>query len=354
MGVARVEGRRRRGRVAAAGRVAAVAGGVERVREEPLAPQAVELRPLRRLLGEQRADRRPRGLRQRAEPRRLVEDVPEQIARPFRLEGRRPRAHLVEQDAQAPVVHGAVVGRAALEEELRRHVDQRARERPRPAPRGVVAVRGQAKVREEGAPASIQEHVRRLDVAVDDARRVEVAHGERDARAVARGLGLAERPRGREPRVQRPALVVGRHQVQPRAALEAVAEVDEARVAHGPQHLLLDARRLLQIPVRELALAHDLHGEGRAGVGAALAPHEHDGAEGALAEEAQGLEVARGVALVAHLARHAGNRRRLRHGRGRRRREALARPLQRTALAEGHGRHYRPSQPNFHGLAGGE
>lgn len=114
---------------------------------------------------------------------------------------------------------------------------RRADEAPLPRAVGLRVQRdGEAVVGDGAVAAEVEQHVRRLQVAVDDPELVQVREAERE-------LAGGERRAGRGDRAARlraqavlegPALVVVHDQEQPRGRLERVAEPREARMPRGP------------------------------------------------------------------------------------------------------------------------
>ena len=135
----------------------------------------------------------------------------EQLLRRTSAEWRRPRQHLVRQDAERVEV-GARVGVRVGGGLLRRHVGRRPQRHAHlrdPAVRapghGVTDRLGHAKVG-DGGRAARQQHIVRLDIAVDDALAMRVGKGRGDVAQQAHRFGHRERPRFPQPGAQRVAL----------------------------------------------------------------------------------------------------------------------------------------------------
>ena len=142
---------------------------------------------------------------------------------------RRPAAgHRVQDAAEAEQV-GAVVERPAVSL-LRRHVQRRAGDRPRPRQAGVVGRPGQPEVGDlDGrSGASLQQDVARLDVAVDQTYVVGGGQPAGDLSADAEDLGHFERAGLLVPLLQGRARDVLHDQVGQRLLLDGIDPDDVA------------------------------------------------------------------------------------------------------------------------------
>mmetsp|Transcript_21684 Transcript_21684/g.66833 ORF Transcript_21684/g.66833 Transcript_21684/m.66833 type:complete len:277 (+) Transcript_21684:845-1675(+) len=236
----------------------------------------------------------------------LVEDVLEELSRGAPrlvaagvadLERRVTPEHLKHQNSQGPPVDGRRVARGrvlfvALQEELRRDVGERAAEGH--VARGVFAVGRQAKVRKARITITFEQNVGGLDVAVDDADGVEVLDGQSELAGRPARVRVLQAPARLEAHVQRAALEVLRHQIQPRLALEGVAELHQVRVAHDGGDLALDAGDVDRVPVHQRPLPHHLQ---RVRLARRLLAHQQHRAERPAAQQPHGFELPRGRPL---------------------------------------------------------
>ncbi|MCO5167000.1 MAG: hypothetical protein M9894_11605 [Planctomycetes bacterium] len=139
-----------------------------------------------------RVGREPRAearRRRRVAPGDCGQERDERVA----LERATPREQLVEHDAEREHVRRRP-GPAALLELLGRHVPGRPDDRARRGHARLLVVAGHAEVgQDRRVVGRAQEHVGRLQVAVDDPRRVDVRQGPRHVAADAQGASDVER-----------------------------------------------------------------------------------------------------------------------------------------------------------------
>mmetsp|Transcript_2622 Transcript_2622/g.7732 ORF Transcript_2622/g.7732 Transcript_2622/m.7732 type:complete len:315 (+) Transcript_2622:273-1217(+) len=116
--------------------------------------------------------------RQRRDGR--LEDVAVHLHGRARHEGGAPREHLVDEHAQGPPVHRAVVA-PRRGKHLRSHVFGRAAERVRALALLLPYFRGEAEVREFAVAAPVQQQVLWLEVTIGDVPRPHVLESQHDA-----------------------------------------------------------------------------------------------------------------------------------------------------------------------------
>ncbi|MCO5170068.1 MAG: hypothetical protein M9894_27345 [Planctomycetes bacterium] len=293
--------------------------GVGRARGEPgveVARQVVGARVPRRRVArhrpqddrlERRVDRRvPRPRRGRPRLDDLAQDL--EHGRP--VEGRLADERVVEERAQAVDV-GARVHALAVLDLLRRHVagaaQAVARGRQRRAER--VVELGHAVVEEPRRPARLDDHVARLEVAVDDALPVEERHGARDvAHDADRVL-----PRAGRVAVDEVLERLARHQVHDEEGLPGGRHAGGVRghdplvaaQARGHDRLALEAPRDLG---RRPPRAQELHGARAVSLEVPRLPdHPHAAARDQPHGPVARAEVRRGVEGLGRLDHEAGD-----------------------------------------------
>mmetsp|Transcript_40823 Transcript_40823/g.68384 ORF Transcript_40823/g.68384 Transcript_40823/m.68384 type:complete len:211 (+) Transcript_40823:685-1317(+) len=146
-----------------------------------------------------------------------------------RLEGCLSGEHLVHEDPDRPPVRGAPV--SPLAHDLRRHVLRRAAEGAR---RHVVRHTPpcEAEVSEAHVPAGIQQNVLRLEVAMDDAVRVQMRDGQHDLRRVVPRHLFREHAVAVQLEEEVSAIDEVEHKVQLRGGGEGVTQRHDVWVPH--------------------------------------------------------------------------------------------------------------------------
>ena len=238
-------------------------------------------RAARRILDERRVHQR-RELGRAAGNRRrlLIEDLEGERRKVLGFEWVLQCRHLVEDAAERPHVRSHAVRRVV--EQLGAQIVRRAAHCPRERARGVEHL-GDAKVAELDDAAPRQEDVGRLEVAVQDAPRVQVLERQRHLDEPVQQLRLAQRagrlPEGLYSVLEVAALAVLHEEVELRARAQRVDVLHDVRVVELREQLRLLVRRVPLLVVQRAQL-DPLH---HAVLGRRLLDAEVDGAEGARA-----------------------------------------------------------------------
>mmetsp|Transcript_11936 Transcript_11936/g.24230 ORF Transcript_11936/g.24230 Transcript_11936/m.24230 type:complete len:330 (-) Transcript_11936:2835-3824(-) len=275
-------------------------------REEPvdlklLRPEGGAAVPFRAVLGEQPQEEAPRSVAQPLVESRLPRDhVPEGVVVRAPVEGVAAGHHLVHEQAEAPPVDALCV--PALEQHLGRHVLLRPAERPRREAHGpppllpVLRKRvsdlkapAQPEVRQLDVPVSLQEHVLRLQVPVNDVDVVQGLEGERDLANVELSPALLHPAHLAEEGEEVAPLDEVHDHVQLRVGLEGVRKRHHEGVTRRLlKYVPLRLRPLHLPPPHQLRLLQNLH---RVNVAILLVPDLHHLAKPPPAQDREELEV---------------------------------------------------------------
>ena len=178
------------------------------------------------------------------------------------FEGRAAHHHLEQQHAQRPPVYGEAVVLAA--QHLRRDVVGRAAERVggplRAAAALVEAFLAHAVVGELDVALDVEQHVVQLQVAVDDAPRVQEAQGDRDLGRVEASVVLGQAALALHVVHQVTAAQVLDHEEETRVGLEAGVQAHQERMIGGLlEHVLLGLHPVDVLVVVDDRLLDHLH-----------------------------------------------------------------------------------------------